>query len=412
MKNVHLKPVLSVTAGCLLLATVNTAILLFSQHAYGSVSPVHAAPQGGVHLVAAPASSTRPGAAPQFRLASSHSDALTPDERVNVNVYKTANRSVVFISTVAPTTDMFYRVIPVEGEGSGCVLTSDGYILTNNHVVKNATNVKVTLWDGTTFPAEITGVDPDYDCAVIKINPGKKVLTPIALGDSTDLEVGRRVFAIGAPFGFDHTMTTGIVSNTSRQLNSADGRRVVKGIIQTDAPINPGNSGGPLLNTRGEMIGLTTAIYSKIGGGNAQWGGIGFAIPINTVKQIFPQLIAHHRVIRPELGIDKVKPIPGGLMVVTLIPGGPAEHAGVCGVKVTVHQQGPFTVQNIDTDAADLITGIDDRKVVTVDDLLSYIENKKAGQVVTLSILRQGKNIKVPVKLTTSSPQKDTGNDE
>jgi S1-C subfamily serine protease len=341
----------------------------------------------------------------QVRLAPARTaaDVLTPEEAVNVNVYKTANKSVVGISTVSQTFNDWYGVVPAEGEGTGCILTSDGYILTNFHVVKGANAVKVTIADGTVLPAEITGVDPEYDTAVIKVDPGKKVLLPIALGDSSKLEVGRRVFAIGSPFGFDHTMTTGIVSNTSRMLTSGNGR-VVKGIIQTDAAINPGNSGGPLLNTRGEMIGLTTAIYSKLGGGNAQWGGIGFAIPINVVKQIFPELIAHHRVIRPDLGITKVKPINGGLMVVAVDPDGPAGKAGVSGVKVVVREQGPFRVQSVDMESADILIKIDDKRIQTVDDLLSYIESKKAGQVVTLTVLRHGKPVQIPVKLTTSSP--------
>jgi S1-C subfamily serine protease len=342
---------------------------------------------------------------------SASTDVLTPDERVNVNVYRQANKSVVYITTVTPSADMFFQVVPAEGEGSGSVLTSDGYILTNYHVIKDAHTVKVTLWDGTTLPATLTGADPEYDTAVLKINPGNKVLVPIALGDSAKLEVGRRVFVIGAPFGFDHTMTTGIVSNTSRTLTSAAGR-VVKGIIQTDAPINPGNSGGPLLNTKGEMIGLTTAIYSKLRQGSAQWGGIGFAIPINVVKQIFPQLIQHHHVIRPELGITQIKPVNQGLMVVAVDPNGPAAQSGISGIKVVVRHEGPFTIQSVDADSADVITKIDNAAVNTVDDLLSYIEGKKPGQVVTVTVLRQGKILKFPVKLTSSAAASAEPNDE
>lgn len=344
---------------------------------------------------------TARAATPSAFVKTAAADTLTPDERVNVNVYKIANKSVVYITTVTPTAASFFQVVPAEGEGSGCLLTSDGYILTNYHVIKDAHSVKVTLWDGTTFPAELTGADPEYDTAVLKIDPHNKVLVPIALGDSSKLEVGRRVFVIGAPFGFDHTMTTGIVSNTSRSLTSSTGR-VVKGIIQTDAPINPGNSGGPLLNSKGEMVGLTTAIYSKLRQGNAQWGGIGFAIPINVVKDIFPQLIAHHHVIRPDLGITQVKPVNGGLMVVEVDPNGPAAQSGISGIKVVVRQQGPFTIQSVDTDSADIITKIDNTPVGTPDDLLSYIESKKPGQVVTVTVFRQGKILRLPVKLTSN----------
>jgi S1-C subfamily serine protease len=333
-------------------------------------------------------------------------DTLTPDERVNIDVYKTANKAVVYITTTTPTQDMFYRVVPSTGEGSGCILTSDGYILTNYHVVKDAKFVSVTLWDGSTLPAQITGVDPDYDVAVIKIDPGRKVLSVTQLGDSSKLEVGRRVFVIGNPFGFDRTMTQGIISMIGRNLTSIGGR-VIKGIIQTDAPVNPGNSGGPLLNTHGEMIGLTTAIYSRLESSSAQWAGIGFAIPINTVKRIFPELIAHHHVIRPDIGIKAVRAIQtrevGGLMVLSIDPNGAAAAAGLQGIKVRVTQNGPFTIQQVDADSADILVKIDDVQLKSLDDLLAYIENKKAGQVVNLTVFRDGKLIKIPLKLSSGS---------
>jgi S1-C subfamily serine protease len=333
-------------------------------------------------------------------------DTLTPDERVNVNVYKTANKAVVYIATVTPTQDMFSRVVPSTGEGSGCILTSDGYILTNYHVVKDARFINVTLWDGQTIPAQVTGVDPDYDIAVIKVDPGRKVLSIMQLGDSSKLEVGRRVFVIGNPFGFDRTMTQGIISMLGRNLTSIGGR-IIKGIIQTDAPVNPGNSGGPLLNTRGEMIGLTTAIYSRLESSSAQWAGIGFAIPINTVKRIFPELIAHHHVSRPDIGIKAVRAIQSktvsGLMVLSVDPDGAAAAAGIQGLKVRITQNGPFTIQQIDADSADVLVKIDDVTLRTLDDLLAYIENKKAGQVVNLTVFREGKLIKVPLKLSSGS---------
>lgn len=333
-------------------------------------------------------------------------DVLTPDERVNVSVYKTANKAVVYITTITPSEDMFFRVVPNKGEGSGCILTSDGYILTNYHVVKDAKFVSVTFWDGTSLSAEIAGSDPDYDMAVLKVNPGRKVLSVIQLGDSTKLEVGRRVFVIGNPFGFDRTMTQGIISMIGRSINSAGGR-VIKGIIQTDAAVNPGNSGGPLLNTRGEMIGLTTAIYSRLSEANAQWAGIGFAIPINTVKRIFPELIAHHHVVRPDIGIKAVRPIKmpsiEGLLVLAVDPDGPAAAAGLIGIKVKVSQNGPFTIQTIDADSADIIVKIDNVVTRSADDLLSYIEVKKAGQVVTLTVFRDGKLIKIPLKLASGT---------
>lgn len=333
-------------------------------------------------------------------------EILTPDEQVNVNVYRKANKAVCYITTVVPTQDMFFRLVPSKGEGSGCILTSDGYILTNYHVVKDARFVNVTFWDGSTLPAQVTGIDPDYDMAVLKVDPGRKVLSVIALGDSSKLEVGRRVFVIGNPFGFDRTMTQGIISMIGRSITSVGGR-VIKGIIQTDAAVNPGNSGGPLLNTRAEMIGLTTAIYSRLNESNAQWAGIGFAIPINTVKRIVPELISHHRVLRPDIGIKAVRPIKlgstEGLMVVAVDPEGPAAAAGVLGLKVRISHDGPFTVQTIDADSADIIVAIDSKPVRSADDLLSYIEDRKAGQVVTLTVLRNGKFLKIPLKLASGT---------
>lgn len=332
-------------------------------------------------------------------------DVMTADERVNVNVYKVASKAVVYITTVTPTEDMFFQVVPKQGEGSGCILTSNGYILTNWHVVKQAKFIQVTLKDGSQLPAQIVGYDPEYDMAVIKVDPGKKVLSVIKLGESSQLEVGRRVFVIGAPFGFDHTMTSGIISAMGRSIGSTGGR-VIKGIIQTDAAINPGNSGGPLLNARGEMIGLTMAIYSRLADSSAQWAGLGFAIPVNTVKRIFPELIAHHRVIRPDIGLRLTKPVQNGLMVVSVMPNGPASDAGITGLKILISKEGSFTVQTIDqTSVPDIITKVDNEPVKTLDDLLSYIEGKKAGQVVTLTIIRHGKLLKVPVKLSSSGPE-------
>jgi len=333
-------------------------------------------------------------------------DTMTPDERVNTTVYKTANKAVCYITTITPSEDQFFRVVPSKGEGSGCILTSDGYILTNYHVVKDAKFVNVTFWDGSILPAHVTGVDPDYDMAVLKVDPVRKVLSVSQLGDSSKLEVGRRVFVIGNPFGFDRTMTQGIISMIGRSITSVGGR-VIKGVIQTDAAVNPGNSGGPLLNTRGEMIGLTTAIYSRLNEANAQWGGIGLAIPINTVKRIFPELIAHHRVIRPDIGIKSVRPIKmaniEGILVMAVVPDGPAAAAGIVGIKVRLIQNGPFTIQNIDADNADIIVKIDNTSVRSADDLLSYIEGKKAGQVVTLTVFRDGKLQKIPLKLSSGN---------
>ena len=206
---------------------------------------------------------------------------LTPDEEVNVKVYKLANRSVVNIAKITDQ-DVLYNVEPQSGTASGTIISTDGYILTNFHVIEQASQIRVTLFDGTMLRAELVGQDPSNDLAVIKINPpaGRK-LTTLPFGDSSRLEVGCRVFAIGNPFGLDRSMTTGIVSSLARTYRT-ENNRLVKGVIQTDAAINPGNSGGPLLDTSGQMIGITSAILSRAG----QSAGIGLAIPINIAKKM------------------------------------------------------------------------------------------------------------------------------
>lgn len=328
---------------------------------------------------------------------------LTPDEAVNVRVYRAANKAVVNITTVTSPSpeEVFFNVLPKEGTGSGAIIDTAGYILTNNHVVDGARNLRVTLADGSNQAAQVIGTDPPNDLAVIKIDPpaGAKLVT-IPLGDSAKLEVGRRVLAIGNPFGLERTLTCGIVSSIGRTLRTESGR-LIKGIIQTDAAINPGNSGGPLLDTSGKMIGVNTAILSRSG----QSAGIGFAIPINIVKRIVPELIRHHHVIRPDIGVQMVQQTDLGLRVVRLEPNGPAAKAGLSGPKLVTYRQGPFTISQVDNSVADVIVGIDDVKTLSPDDLLSYVEGKKAGQTVTLSVLREGRVVKIPVKLSASDQQ-------
>ena len=323
---------------------------------------------------------------------------LTPDEQVNVKVYKQANRGVVNIAPVTDS-DIFYNVEPQGGMGSGSIISTDGYILTNHHVIEQARQIRVTLYDGTMVQADLVGQDPSTDLAVIKIAeiPNKK-LTVIPMGDSSHLEVGRRVFAIGNPFGLDRSMTTGIISSLSRTYQT-ENRRVLKGIIQTDAAINPGNSGGPLLDSSGQMIGITSAIFSKAG----QSAGIGFAIPISLAKKIIPELIAHHGISRPDIGLQGI-PSDKGLFVSRVEPNSPAADAGLSGPKLKQVTNGVFRYSWVDGSTADIITSIDNTPIHSEDDLLSYIEQKKPGQVVTLTVLRGGKVVKVQVKLTTAGP--------
>lgn len=321
---------------------------------------------------------------------------LTPDEQVNIRIYKNANRGVVNIASVAASEDIYYNFVPKEGAGSGVIISSNGLILTNYHVIEGANNVRATLWDGTIHPTTIVGTDPDSDLAVLKIEPpAGKPLTTIPFGDSGQLEVGRRVFAIGNPFGLDRTLTQGIVSSLGRTMRTENGR-LIKGIIQTDAAINPGNSGGPLLDTNGRLVGINTAILSRTG----QSAGIGLAIPVNIAKKIVPELVEHHHVIRPDLGILVVAPVDTGLRIIKIDPKGPAAGAGLTGPKVVVYQQGPFKFRALDVSLADVIQAIDDQKVRSVDELWTIIEQKKPGQEVTLQILRSGRVMKIPVKLS------------
>ncbi|MBX9771977.1 MAG: glycerol-3-phosphate 1-O-acyltransferase PlsY [Candidatus Obscuribacterales bacterium] len=332
--------------------------------------------------------------------APSNNAGISADEAINIRVYKATNQGVVNISTSSQVqSDFFFAPIPREGFGSGVIISPEGYILTNNHVIEGAQRLRVTLYNGVNVPGDIVGTDPANDLAIIKIVPPPNTkLTTIPFGDSSKLEVGRKVLAIGNPFGLERTLTVGIVSSTGRTMQTGSGR-LIKGIIQTDAAINPGNSGGPLLDSSGQMVGITTAIFSKAG----QSAGLGFAIPINIAKNLVPELIAHHHIIRPDTGIEAVQQLDVGLRVMRLDPNGPAAKAGILGPKNVVYQQGGFTIQNVDSTQADVITMVDNQPVRSADDLLSYVDKLKAGQIVTLGVLRRGKLIKVPLKLTVGN---------
>ena len=317
---------------------------------------------------------------------------LTPDERVNVLVYQNVNRSVVNINT---TGERSLFGVAAEGEGSGSVIDRQGHVLTNFHVVYRAAQIKVILFDGSEYPAEIVGVDPATDVAVLKINAPPELLFPVAFGSSTNLLVGQRVFAIGNPFGFERTLTTGIISSLNRSLPASHTGRIIKSVIQIDAAMNPGNSGGPLLDTHGLMIGMNTAIKTSTGGSE----GVGFAIPINTISRVVPQLIATGRVLRPESGIGKVYQTDRGLLVLTLVPGGPAQKAGLQGPQIKQQRQGLLVIQTNNYAAADLIIAVDGKPIRTGDDFLDAIESKRPGDQVVLTVIRAGKQIQVPLSL-------------
>ena len=288
-----------------------------------------------------------------------------------------------------------------EGDGSGAVLDSSGHILTNFHVIEGAREVRVGLYDGSSFPASLVGADPISDVAILKIEAPRALLFPVILGDMSELQVGMRVFAIGNPFGLERTMATGIISSLNRTL-PLRGNRTVRSIIQIDASVNPGNSGGPLLDSKGRLIGITTAIASRTG----QSAGVGFAIPVNLVTRILNDLLQFGRVIRPESGIQKVYETEEGLLVASLTEGGPAEQAGLRGPRVARERRGPFVIQKVDRLAADRIIGVDGSPVETADDLMSYLDGKRPGERVVLKVVRDKTKIDLPIVLGGDDPRR------
>ncbi len=335
--------------------------------------------------------------------ADSLTDQLLPEERVNIAVYEHCNRSVVHIATRSVGIESFQQLSMREGSGSGSVLDTSGMIVTNQHVIDGAKEISVSLFNGLSYPAVLVGQDPDTDIAVLKIDAPEDQLIPLSWGTSQSLRVGQKIYAIGNPFGLERTMSTGMISSLNRQIPSR-ARRTMRALIQIDADLNQGNSGGPLLNTRGQLIGMATAIMSSSGDSS----GVGFAIPVSTLERIVPQLISHGRIIRPTIGITRVYENDSGLLIVDVASGGPAEKAGLQGFRLVTKtlRQGPYRYEqsSIDTSAADLIQSIDDQPVRTADDLLMHIERKNPGDTVRLGIVREGRKITVPVTLGQSDP--------
>lgn len=324
---------------------------------------------------------------------------FTPEEVTNIAVYDAVNRSVVNINTKATVTaGLFLVEVPSEGAGSGIVLDKLGHVLTNFHVVEGAKEIQVMLYDGSSHNATIVGHDPATDVAVIRVAAPAEVLEPVRFGTSSDLRVGQRVFAIGNPFGLERTLTTGIISSLNRSLPARNGR-TIKSIIQTDAAINPGNSGGPLLDSASRLIGMNTAIASRTG----QSSGVGFAIPVGTLARIVPQLIQRGKVIRADAGVARVYQTDHGLLVASLVPDGPAEHAGMRGFKVVRERrrQGPFVTETerVDRSGADLIVAVAGVAVKNADDFLSQVEARNPGDQVLITVEREGHRLDIPVVL-------------
>lgn len=329
-------------------------------------------------------------------------DGLTAEEAVNVAVYERLHKSVVNITTRSIRVDSFFLTERLsEGTGSGSVIDRSGHIVTNWHVVADSRNIGVTLFNGNTYEAQVVGYDPPNDIAIIRIDAPEDELFPIQMGDSGKLKVGMRVLAIGNPFELERTLTTGIVSSLNRSLEVQD-NWTIKSIIQIDASINPGNSGGPLLDLHGRLIGINTAIASRTG----QSSGVGFAIPVNLVSRVVPELITHGRVFRPEIGIQRVFETDEGLLVERVTPDGPAERAGVKGPTLLRQRRGPFMFERLDRSSADLIVAVDGKKVRSVADFREAIEARKPGDFVTLTVLREKRPIDIRVPLGGGPPAK------
>ncbi len=337
------------------------------------------------------------------------------DERENINVYEKYNDAVVNITTQVVAVNWFMEPVPQDGgSGSGSIIDARGYILTNNHVVKGAYKLFVNLSDGSRYEAQVVGVDPENDLAVIKFAPPKGLrLNTIPFGDSSKLKVGQKVLAIGNPFGLERTLTDGIVSGLGRPVKE-DSTTIIRDMIQTDASINPGNSGGPLLNSRGEMVGINTMIYSPSGGSV----GIGFSVPVNTAKRIVPELIKNGRVSRGWIDMDTVQLFPElveymkqngyavgtekGLLVSQTKRGGNADRAGVKGGGTAVrYGRSTFYV------GGDIIVSVDGMKVSSLADLYSALEDNKPGDRVMIEYYRGTKKTTVQVQLSDRAQASD-----
>ncbi len=318
---------------------------------------------------------------------------LFSDERSTINLFRQASPSVVNITTIGVERDLFtlnlYQI--PQGTGSGFVWDINGDIITNFHVIQNADSAQVTLADQSNWKARVVGVAPDKDLAVLRIDAPANRLRPIPIGTSKDLQVGQSVYAIGNPFGLDQTLTTGVISALNREIESVT-RRPIQGVIQSDAAINPGNSGGPLLDSAGRLIGVNTAIYSPSGASV----GIGFAIPVDTVNRIVPELIRSGKIIRPGLGIqiadDQIAQRLGvtGILVVDVARGSAAAKAGIQPTRRDA--EGRLRL-------GDIITALDGKKVESPTDLYLLLEKYKIGDAVNISILRNGKTVETKVAL-------------
>jgi S1-C subfamily serine protease len=324
--------------------------------------------------------------------------SLADDERSTIALFEQAAPSVVYVTNLALRRDVFgLNVLEIpQGTGSGILWDDAGHLVTNLHVIAGAEAAEVTLADRSSWNARLVGFSAEKDLAVLRIGAGRELLRPISVGTSHDLQVGQKVFAIGNPFGLDHTLTTGIISALGRAIPSASPGRTIRDVIQTDAAINPGNSGGPLLDSAGRLIGVNTAIYSPERQGVGTYIGIGFAVPVDTVNRVVPQLIQHGRVVRPGLGVELADErvtrswgLPGAL-VAGVAPGSAAERAGLRPTRRD--GMGRLVL-------GDVIVAIDGHTVKDGDDVAALLEARQVGQRVNVTVQREEELIELPVEL-------------
>jgi S1-C subfamily serine protease len=322
---------------------------------------------------------------------------LAADEAATIELFERSKDAVVYIAISQRVRDPWSRnmfSIP-RGTGSGFVWDQHGHVVTNNHVIMGASEARVRLNDGRDYGASLVGTSPAHDIAVLRIRVPERPPAALPIGTSADLKVGQKVFAIGNPFGLDWSLTTGVVSALNRSLPTEDGRGAVEELIQTDAAINPGNSGGPLLDSAGRLIGINTAIYSPSGA----YAGVGFAVPVDTVNRVVPQLIAQGKYLRPVLGIQADEALNQilekrlgvkGVAIVGVEKGSAAEEAGLRGARI--ERDGGIV-------PGDIILAVDGKPVDTVSKLVARLDQKKAGDVVKLTVLREGKQSEVAATL-------------
>ena len=327
----------------------------------------------------------------------------TTDEQINIRVYESGNRSVANIQTEFEGVDRFFRPVSGEGSGSGWVYDQAGHVVTNYHVIEDSDRIKVKLHDGQSAHARIVGVDPQNDIAVLKIDVPAESLIPLVLGDSSQLKVGQKALAIGNPFGLERTVTAGIISSLNRTLEAKSKRgRLINSVIQIDAALNQGNSGGPLFDNRGALIGMNTAIASASGNSSAQNSGVGFAVPVNTIKRVVPELIENGKVIRATAGIYNVLRTNRGLMIVLVEPNGPAEKAGLQAAFSVVlrRYRDRIYVEGRENDTAgDFIQAINGVEVSSWDTMQDEIEKYKPGDTVSFKVLRNRREMTLNVRL-------------